>query len=167
MIDHLEIPDDWPPAFTPINENSYLSNPKQASNWKRITEPDEIEFYLQVRNRLHFGQAHGTPFTIAPLSDEIPWDGDSSTVEDILQGQYIPSKDVQALCREVILACQQKDQTPIIPSTLSYEAFRGKMRKWRESTTTSPSGRHLGRYKALFNKGVHLSPWKMTQKTHK
>ena len=30
------------------------------------------------------------------------------------------------------------------------------MRKWQESTVTSPSGRHLGRYKALFsNRGVY------------
>ena len=28
--------------------------------------------------------------------------------------------------------------------------------QWRESTTTSPSGRHLGRYKALFAAGTHL-----------
>jgi hypothetical protein len=40
-----------------------------------------------------------------------------------------------------------------IQPALTIESFRGKMRKWRESTTTSPSGRHLGRYKALFAKG--------------
>ena len=28
--------------------------------------------------------------------------------------------------------------------------LRGKMKVWREGTTTSPSGRHLGHYKSLF-----------------
>jgi len=30
--------------------------------------------------------------------------------------------------------------------------LRGKFSKWRESTSTSPSGRHLGHYKLLFQK---------------
>ena len=36
--------------------------------------------------------------------------------------------------------------------TVSLEEFQGKLRAWRESTTTSPSGMHLGHYKALFAK---------------
>ena len=28
--------------------------------------------------------------------------------------------------------------------------LRGKMKVWREGTTTSPNGRHLGHYKSLF-----------------
>ena len=34
--------------------------------------------------------------------------------------------------------------------TISLQEFEGKIRAWRESTTTSPSGLHLGHYKALF-----------------
>ena len=44
---------------------------------------------------------------------------------------------------------------PSIGASITVESFRGKIRKWRESTTTSPSGRHLGRYKALFSKGAY------------
>ena len=33
-------------------------------------------------------------------------------------------------------------------TTISLQDFRKKMKKWRESTLTSPSGRHLGHYKA-------------------
>ena len=39
----------------------------------------------------------------------------------------------------------QKDNPEI-----TVEQLRGKMKVWREGTTTSPSGRHLGHYKSLF-----------------
>jgi hypothetical protein len=35
-------------------------------------------------------------------------------------------------------------------------SFLGKIKKWRESTTTSPSRRHLGRYKSLFAPGSYI-----------
>ena len=34
---------------------------------------------------------------------------------------------------------------------LTYNEFKGKMNVWSEQTTTSPSGCHLGHYKALFS----------------
>ena len=36
--------------------------------------------------------------------------------------------------------------------TITTEEFRGKLQVWSESTTTSPSGMHLGHYKALIAK---------------
>ena len=50
MIDQLEIPRDWPPPFTTINENSQLSDAKQATELRKITDPEEIEYYLLIRN---------------------------------------------------------------------------------------------------------------------
>jgi hypothetical protein len=40
------------------------------------------------RNRRHFGQAHRTPFTQAPLADLINWQADTDTAELILHGNY-------------------------------------------------------------------------------
>jgi hypothetical protein len=39
-------------------------------------------------------------------------------------------------------------QQPLTP-TISQSAYLGKINKWRESTSTSPSGLHLGHYKAM------------------
>jgi hypothetical protein len=41
----------------------------------------------------------------------------------------------------------EAEETP--PTFLTMKEFTGKFRVWRESTSTSPSGRHLGQYKAL------------------
>jgi hypothetical protein len=40
------------------------------------------------RNRRHFGEAHGTPFTVAPLAELLTWEGDTNTADLILQGEY-------------------------------------------------------------------------------
>ena len=37
-----------------------------------------------------------------------------------------------------------------LKATITKEEMGGKMRVWRETTTTSPNGRHLGHCKALF-----------------
>ena len=39
--------------------------------------------------------------------------------------------------------------------TISEDEFRGKLNVWRESTSTSPSGLHLGYYKALIARHQH------------
>jgi hypothetical protein len=40
----------------------------------------------------------------------------------------------------------EADETP---KFLTMKEFTGKFKVWREATSTSPSGRHLGHYKAL------------------
>jgi hypothetical protein len=43
-------------------------DPKQCQDWQLIDIPSEVLHHLQTRNRRYFGQAHGSPFTIPPLS---------------------------------------------------------------------------------------------------
>ena len=39
---------------------------------------------------------------------------------------------------------------PQMDADITFKEFQDTFRKWRESTTTSPSGRHLGHYRSLF-----------------
>jgi hypothetical protein len=48
--------------------------------------------------------------------------------------------------------------TPLIDTTITPETFITGIKRWRESTSTSPSGRHLGHYKALIQDEDLLSP---------
>jgi hypothetical protein len=48
-----------------------------------------------------------------------------------------------------ILRAAFQDPIPGICSTLSFEDFVSALLHWKEATTTSPSGRHLGLYKSL------------------
>jgi exonuclease III len=67
QIDRVEIPMSWPPPHTPLDSISNLEDPKLCTEWRLVTLPAEVEYYLLLRNRLHFGQAEGTPFTREPL----------------------------------------------------------------------------------------------------
>jgi hypothetical protein len=85
----------------PENEND---DPRACIHWKTIELPSEIARHLLVRNRKHFGQAHGTPFTTSPLVDHLGFTGQSAHAEAILDGSYDIAnldKSVQLLVRHL------------------------------------------------------------------
>jgi hypothetical protein len=148
-IDRIDIPATWPSQqeFDPLHTHQ---DPKESIAWKTITNPDDIEFYIRMRNRGHFGQAQGTPFTEVPLSEEINWAADTATSNEILAG-HRQIDDISSIpqCQALLDACQAATALNALPAEITIEEFKGKIKSWRETTTTSPSGRHLGRYKAL------------------
>eukprot|EP00957_Ditylum_brightwellii_P004128 314639-Ditylum_brightwellii.AAC.1 len=87
-ITSLRIPETWPQIEEDINTVTTLENPKKAHKWRFIETLHEIAHYLKLQNRLHFGQAQGTPFTVLPLSIEVDWAANSITSELILEGHY-------------------------------------------------------------------------------
>jgi hypothetical protein len=112
--------------------------------------PDEIVYYLLTRNRLHFGQAQGTPFTLPLFTNHLDRQASMETAELILTGDYSTSElsDIQAL---LLHHCQSKHLDAL--SLLITEAeFISKFKIWKESTSTLPSGLHLGHYKALVSR---------------
>lgn len=153
-LDRLEVPTSWPEPFTQVTDATGLEDPKACTHWKLITEPTEIEYYLLLRNQRHFGQAQGTPFTIPPLSEDLDWGASTATADEILVGTYESNIDT-AQCTAVLKACKAAAELDTIPAEITYEEFRGKIQSWRETTCTSPSGRHLGRYRALFARGTY------------
>lgn len=152
-LDQLDIPRSWPSPNTDISPSIQLEDPKSTTEWSTITNPNEIEYYLLLRNRIHFGQAQGTPFTINPLRELIDWTATTDESEAILNGHYIPPNTMAPLCREVLQECKASIPLDSIAPTITPASFKGKLKVWRERTTTSPSGRHLGRYKALITPG--------------
>ena len=158
-LDRLEIPASWPEPNQVLNDTDILTqlkDPKTTTAWQIVTIPSDIEHYLLLRNRIHFGQAHGTPFTIEPLLSHLDWTASLPAADEILAGSHIPSPELSALCKSVLLECKAVAALDALPAALSPSGFSGKIKKWREATTTSPSGRHLGRYKALFATGSYI-----------
>ena len=66
----------------------------------------------------------------------------------VLKGEYSDPKldEIQKLFLDNLTRVTEVDE---LFKFVTVEEFRGKMKAWRESTTTSPSGRHLGHYKLL------------------
>ena len=131
----------------PVNPDD---DPKTCLHWKVIDVPTEILHHLIHRNRKHFGQAQGTPFTVSPLSDDLEFTSMTQSGTCILNGQYDTAhldKAVQLLIQH--LRYNERAAVQKLKPSINYDEFTGKLQRWRESTSTSPSGMHLGHYKAL------------------
>ena len=135
----------------PINP---LDNPKTCTQWHTVTDPSQIAHHLIQRNQQHFGQAQGTPFTVHPISTAVDFRASTSTTEMILAGDYHPS-EVDTVTQQVIKQLQKIPTHSTIKTTITSQAFRHKLRVWKESTTTSPSGLHLGHWKSLVTSHEH------------
>lgn len=111
----------------------------------RIQDRDMMDKELLQRNQKHFAQAQGTPCTIPPLSVMLGHDGVTAFGKAILNGDVtleIPEA-VRAILHEL-----RAVRAPL-PHFYPIEAMMQGLSNWKESTTTSPSGKHLGIYKSL------------------
>lgn len=126
-------------------------DPKTCTAWQVIDVPSEVVEQIQRRNRAHFGQAHGTPLTVPPLESDLGFCGDGPGGEAILNGTYDTSsyEDNVKLLIQHLQQVHDVAQHPSYYPTIREEELVGKLKIWKESTTTSPSGLHLGHYKAL------------------
>jgi hypothetical protein len=143
----IEVPTSWPPAHSDPTLLQFLPDPKTATEWKTVDLPGEIVYYLLTQNRLHFGQAHGTPFTTPRFTQAIDWAASTETAELILQGDYDATElsNIQAL----FLHHCKSTHLDHLPLPITEAEFTAKFKTWKEGTTTSPSGLHLGHYKVL------------------
>lgn len=152
-VDRIDVPASWPPPTDIMPPLPTLEDPKSCTEWKTLTDPDDIEYYLRLRNRGHFGQAQGTPFTEPPISDSLNWQANGDLSEQILAGQHTITTNDVPQCQALLDACRTASDLDLLPAAISLLEFQGKIKSWRENTSTSPSGRHLGRYKSLFADG--------------
>ena len=106
----------------------------------------QLEDMILHRNQRHFNQCAGTPFTTGQLR-QLNWSADSPLADAILQGTD-PTTHANPYVHTVLQNCNQ--QTKTLPISLSNDDLCNLFKVWNESTTTSPSGRHLGLYKSIF-----------------
>jgi hypothetical protein len=79
--------------------------PKEAKEWRIVTEPDEIEQLIMKRQQVHFGQASPTPFVNTPLKSTFNWTGTSPEVQVVLNGDYVPSHKVDSQSNRILQSC--------------------------------------------------------------
>jgi hypothetical protein len=81
----VDIPTSWPRPQRLDDPTKILADSKQWDKddqpFRTLNLPEEIVMYLKARNQRHFGQAQGTPFTVAPLAELIVWEADTDTAE--------------------------------------------------------------------------------------
>jgi hypothetical protein len=140
-LNRIDIPQSWPGPSDTTTPFKDLEDPKKCKNWRNITNPEEIEHYVRLRNRGHFGQAQGTPFTELPLECHVNWTADTPTCEEILNGHHqIETIDAIPQCRSLLDSCKVATELDLLPHWITEQEFEGKIKScWNEATTTPTS----------------------------
>ena len=110
----------------------------ENNTWKVTNTPEELEAKIIEQQERHFHQSANTP--IATITDKM-MDVTTSLFQNFRNSQ-IPDTTTQ-----IKQHFEREDPTEI-PTLLTMEEFHKGIKKWRERTSTSPSGRHLGHYHA-------------------
>ena len=145
-IKYIDIPKDYSIDWNKIPKKT------PPEYWERVTIPAEIEKYIIKRNKRHLHQAQGTPCTVDPLASLLGYNSFTQFGQQVLDGSVnLTNKNLSPL--QQLFFKQLKKQSGILTSPISKHISIKQMsdgfKCWRESTSTSPSKRHLGHYKSL------------------
>jgi len=154
-------PQDTFESTAPGNVHKVLrSHASSDLIWDTVVTKEEMEAHLLSYNREAFRSAAQSPCGHGALYDAITFSSLSPASQQLLEGSIPPDWDVQDATLTELLASfaapsQVQGADPIV-STFTPEDLTKGFTSWKESTTTSPSGRHLGHYKALIQDPVLL-----------
>jgi hypothetical protein len=147
-LSRIDIPDRT--ACTAAHGNP--DHPKEWKGpWMTITKPNEIAKVIKDLNRQQYHQAHATPFGSGPVAEAFGQQGNTPAASSVLSGT-IPNTLHQAPLMEEtrrILGTMAKEYPKIAECTgvVSQDEFIAAYKVSKESTSSSPSGRHIGHYK--------------------
>ena len=136
------------------------STPTNDIVWDTILDQATIENYLLRYNRQSFRAAAASPCGHGIIYNAISFTSLTPTAAEFLKGVipedwYGNDTLLKAFMMEFMIPHHIRERPPI-KSTLSTEDIVKGISKWKESTATSPSGRHLGHYKALIKDPILL-----------
>ena len=136
-------------SLTAENLISMAQADKHSVEYATVLDSDSIEQELLSYNRKWFRQAKDTPFGHGELYDLVGYDGLTEEATNIVAGDCMAymglpmSRELQVFLEE----CKRPDNIANIPTTITLKEFKSTVAKWKESTSTSPSGKHLGHYR--------------------
>ena len=149
---------------SPTTESTYQllqANDPDDLLWDTIVDREDIERHLLTYNRESFRAAAASPLGHGALYDAITFSSLSPVSESLLKGQLPDNWTTDDRALQEFLASfaipPQVHEQPVIATDISEDDVLKGFGTWRESTSTSPSGRHLGHYKAVIQNPVLLA----------
>ena len=153
-------------------------NGKDVKKWIEIDERKEVERLTLECMKKHFSQAEGTPLTSNYWTAQLT---DDEFIQNIRNENYeCLHRENEAICA-YFQAMSQNNKSESLPKfEYTFESWKRHIQNVKERTTTSPSGRHYGHFKALLDKlpevfrdlyeinrialqrGIILERWKVT-----
>jgi len=130
---------------------NFLQTPYVHPDFVYITDPDEIEKRLVEWQYLHYMQASETPLADAYWYKKLnPNDLTDADIQQVLNGKMNEDPTIHASSKCFFQEISE-NIIPDIPTSLSditTSKFKHFYSKTKESTSSSPSGLHLGHWKA-------------------
>jgi hypothetical protein len=121
--------------------------------WTTVTNPEDIAQHVCTANTRQYNQAVNTPFATEPLASYVGTTAATIADEDLISGN-LPPEDILHLLQpetaqllRTISTRNTQQAHPSVDIEISMEAFQSCYKAVRESTSSSPSGRHVGHYK--------------------
>jgi hypothetical protein len=111
----------------------------------RIDDKDEMIATLHARNVIHFSQAKNTPCATGEISRLLTKTGIGTFTSNALKQEQLqqPTQMIQDIYEDM------KRKRPTMSDYMPLQSMIQGFGKWRERTSTSPSGKHLGIYRTL------------------
>ena len=141
----------WKKFHTMTNKDNqkgglhHIRIPDEHGDLQDVYDPETITASLVSRNFKHFGQASNTPFAIEPIRSIMEPYG-TNVIEAVPQLLENPEIDKAT---KTLLTQLRDLHAPVVSNQFSSNDLRNGFTKWREKTSTSPEGTHLGHYKAI------------------
>jgi hypothetical protein len=133
-IGHVLIPDDADPT-----------------GYRRVSEQELLFHTILARNLKHFGQAAETPFVDGSQGARAPPFEYTAAHESMLHGDYIAENAEFEEVQQFVDALKRPEGISDLSSTYGTDSFIAGWRGLSEKTSSSPSGRYIGLYKALID----------------
>jgi hypothetical protein len=125
-----------------------------------ITDGPTLERIILEKNIRHFRQAEFTPLASPEVIHKIGFGADTETAEHLLDGTGDPTDITDDEWARFLLTSMKRTSEEL-KIEITAEKMMEKYTRWKERTSTSPSGRHLGHFHALFR------PLKAKNKKHR
>eukprot|EP00957_Ditylum_brightwellii_P129811 9901424-Ditylum_brightwellii.AAC.1 len=117
---------------------------------KRVVEHNNLYTCLNQQHRKHFGQAQESPATIHPISTLFGEDTDTQSGEVFRRG-LIKVNQFPGITEGLKLFFKELQWKPTGPpfveEDITVDKVKAGFKIWKERTSKSPSGLHLGLYK--------------------
>ncbi len=166
MLPHVEQVDTSEPRIVTSNSDLpkilqrtiHLKRAQGTEEWVTIIDQMQFEAAILMYNHQHFQQAKHTPFGSGTLASLIGSSGLTEACTSILDGTFTSQhnlsefKELKQFIIDLATPHKLRNALPI-NTELTVEEYSTAISRWRKSTTTSPSGRHLGIYRATLNLG--------------
>ena len=126
---------------------------KDIRRWRRVTDRTLVEKLLIEWQNMHFLQANETPFTSPEWEKKLK----TNTVQESITNGTFQVTNFPPECQEVFdqMARTTKCTNEINLQT-TFKEFQSFICNSKESTSSSPSGRHYGHYKALLERNQKI-----------